>query len=359
MSKHNKTSISEFPFGQLSDGTQITEYRLENKNKISISVLNYGGIIHSIVVPDINGEFADILLGYEDIDGYLQDRSYMGAILGRYANRIADSSIILDGVKHLLPSNDGTSCNHGGTQGFNQVVWDSEIIYSEDDVALVLNHLSPDGDQGFPGNLEISIRYTLNQKNELTVQINAYSDQKTVVNISLHPYFNLTGLSSVNIETHMLEIKADEYLPINDSMIPKGEKRTVSQSPFDFRTLASLGSRLSKQNPQLKLAEGFDHCFVIRDSSNELKEMAIIEDPVSRRRLTLSSNAPGLQLYTGNYLNGNVPGKRGAQYNKWQAVCLEPQHFPNSPSEKSFPSTVLKPGQEYNHQIRYKFDIAN
>ena len=356
-----KTSgiISEYPFGQLKTGEKISKYCLTNKNNLSVSILNYGGILQSIKTPDLSGNISDILLGYDNLDGYLEDESYMGAVIGRFANRIAGGTFVLDNIAYPLTKNDGINCNHGGEVGFNRVVWEAEKIDSGKGEMLLLSHTSPHGDQGFPGNLSVGILYDLNDDNELNIRIRAMSDRKTVINISLHPYFNLSGAPASDLVTHSLSIEARKYLPINEHMVPTGEIRSVANSDFDFQNEIPIRSRIVGDNPHVAIAGGFDHCFVINKPNGSLRSMAVLEDVESGRSLTLSSNAPAMQLYTGNFLNGSVKGKGGSPFNKWQAVCLEPEEYPNSPRESKFPPSVLEANDEYDHQIRYKFDVLN
>jgi aldose 1-epimerase len=351
--------ISEYPFGQLKTGEKISKYCLTNNNKLSVNVLNYGGILQSIKTPDLSGNFSDILLGYDNLEGYLEDESYMGAVIGRFANRIAGGTFVLDNTAYPLTKNDGINCIHGGQIGFNRVVWEAEKLDSGKGEMLLLSHNSPHGDQGFPGNLSVSALYALNDDNELNIRIRAMSDRKTVINVSLHPYFNLSGTPASDLDSHLLSIEAQKYLPINEHMVPTGEIRSVANSVFDFRNEIPIHSRIVGDNSQLTIAGGFDHCFIINEPNGSLRSMAVLEDIESGRSLTLSSNAPAMQLYTANFLNGSVKGKGGISFDKWQAVCLEPEEYPNSPRENKFPSPVLEANDEYDHQIQYKFDVLN
>ena len=311
------------------------------------------------MTPNQAGVYSDILLGYDDLEGYLNDVSYMGAVIGRYANRIKGAALEIDGVKYDLSQNEGSSCHHGGKSGFNRALWDATIISTGVNPCLQLERTSEDGEGGFPGELKVRITYTLNDQNELTLEFQATTDKKTVISLTTHPYFNLSDNQIKTIDGHLLELNATEYLPIDSSMIPTGELRAVQGSPFDFLTPNQIGSRMGNGNKQLSLAGGYDHCYVINQSQNEFKPVAKLCELESGRSLTISSNSPGLQLYSSNYLSENVFGKGSKAFNKRMGVCLEPQHFPNAPNESSFPSSVISPDIEYHHKMVLKFGLID
>jgi len=350
------TPIAITSFGYLPDGREVHDYILSNKNGISVSILNYGGIIKSINTPDRYGKFDDILLGYNNLDGYLKDKTYMGAVIGRYSNRIASATINIDGINYPISRNDGSNNLHGGINGFNKVLWNTEIIEDRECSGLKLHHISHDGDQGFPGELYVTAIYKLNDDNELSIDLAATTNQKTVVSLTVHPYINLGDHRHDNINNHHLMIRSNKYLPLGENMIPTGEMRQVEYTPFDFRKMRSIGSMLNNSNEQLNTASGYDHCFVIDNSSIDDDIIAHLHHPDSGRSFTLQSNAPGLQLYTSNYLDDSISGKDEIRFRKMQAVCLEPQQFPNAPNETSFPSTVITPDEVYQHRIVFKFN---
>lgn len=351
-----EAKISKSSFGLLPDGREVHEFSFFNKNGISASILNYGGIIKSIMTPDRNGEFGDIILGYDDLDGYLNDKTYMGALIGRYSNRIASASINIDGIKFPVSRNDGSNNLHGGVNGFNKVLWRAEIITNGDNPKLKLHHTSHDGDQGFPGELQVSATYSLNDENELSIELNARTNQRTVVSLTMHPYINLGNHRNENINDHHLLIRSNKYLPLDENMIPTGEKQNVDNSPFDFRSMRSIGSTINKKNIQLKTAGGYDHCYVIDKPELNERSIARLYHPGTGREFRLQSNSPGLQLYTSNFLDSRIKGKNDIPFRKLQAVCLEPQQFPNAPNETSFPSTIVSPDEVYQHKIIYKFN---
>jgi len=343
----------------MPDGRTVIRYELSNSNGIKVCVLNYAGILQSILVPDRNGVIGDIILGFDHLKDYLADSSSHGALVGRYANRIAGAQIKLDDVEYKLDMNDGENCLHGGREGFQKVLWNSQIIKLENDEILRLSHISPHGDQGFPGRLEVIADYSLNNNNTLSIQLLAITDQTTVVSLTMHPYFNLSGDSERQILDHNLRINSNKYLPVSSKKIPLGEMRGVGNSPFDFRENHSIGAFINTDDAQLKIANGYDHCYVLSDTEDEHEGCAILSDPISGREMVVSSNAPGMQLYTGNHLNSDFQGKGGRNFVKQGGVCLEPQAFPNAPNEPCFPSAEIGPGERYEHNISYRFSTRD
>ena len=349
----------ENKFGDLPDGRKVKEFILSNENGLSVSVLNYGGIIRSIKAPDKNGRPGEIILGYDNLSDYLSDSAYLGAVIGRYANRIAKSYFYLDGTRYELTKNDGENTLHGGKIGFSKILWDGALQENDNNVGLTLRYISRDGDQGFPGELDCTVVYTLNNLNELTVEFKAGTTLNTVVSLTLHPYFNLSNNPENTIEDHYVKIRAHKYLPIGQDTIPTGIMADVTGTPFDFTKPERVGAHIGKEDEQLRIANGYDHCFVVDKEENQIVEMATVFSEDSGRILKIFSNAPGIQLYTSNFLHRQVCANGIKPFRKWQALCLEPQQFPNAPNEPLFPSPVLRPGELYHHKIVYKFGILN
>ena len=347
--------ITSKPFGRLADGSVPNIYELTNSNGIKIRILNYGGIIQSIITPDRHGDFKDIILGFDTLQEYVTDQTYHGALVGRFANRIAGGVFSLDGKEHQLIKNDGENCLHGGSVGFNRALWDAQVIEKSGAETLRLTHTSPHGDQGFPGEVQVTADYSLSEENELSVQLRATTDRSTFVSLTMHPYFNLTGDSDQSILDHALTVHADRFLPITDSMKPKGYFAEVEDTPFDFRHEISLGSKIFSGDEQLLLASGYDHCFVRRENSKTPTIFAELYEPGSGREMIVKSNAPGLQLYTGNFLNSTDQGKGKKNFSPLGGVCLEPQEFPNAPNEPRFALKPLHPGKVYAHRLAFNF----
>jgi len=352
-----KEKIKQWQFGVLPDGRDVTCFELSNKAGIIVRVLNYGGILQSILAPDRNGEFKDIVLGYDDLDGYLNDKTYQGALVGRYANRIAGAQFRVEGNSYILDKNEGENCLHGGSRGFNRKMWDAQIIVENGAEILRLQHVSPDGDQGFPGELDITADYSLNDKDELLVHLSATTDQTTIISLTMHPYFNLCGDSEHRIFDHVISLNSNKYLPIDDGMNPLGVLLDVKDSPFDFRLPQALRTVIDINDDQLKIAEGYDHCFCRSIQAASENDYAKIFHPGSGRVLRVNSDAPGIQFYTGNHLSENVQGKAGKSFTKYGGVCLEPQEFPNAPNEPGFEYKPLQPGEVYSHSMTYHFSI--
>jgi aldose 1-epimerase len=350
--KH-KSGVQQKPFGT-RDGRPINLYTLTNANGVEIDTMNYGGIILSIRVPDRKGKFADIVLGHEDLDGYIPNPPYIGAVVGRYANRIANGSFTLDGKTYTLPKNNGPNTLHGGIdKTFNKVVWDGEPLKGKSGVTYT--YLSKDGDDGFPGNMKVSVTYTLTDANELVIDYEATTDKTTVLNLSQHSYFNLAGEGTGDILNHEIMINADRFTPVDKNLIPTGELRPVKGTPLDFTTSTRVGARIDDSYDQIALAHGYDHNWVINRKGDGLTLAARVYEPTSGRVMEVSTTQPGIQFYTGNFLDGTVTGKQGHVYKRRFALCLETQHFPDSPNHPDFPTTTLKPGETFKSKTVFKF----
>ena len=350
----NSGAVKKSSFGKTAEGRQVALYTLKNAKGVEVAITNYGGIVVSVKVPDRNGKMADVVLGYDSLDGYVNDKSYFGALVGRYGNRIAHGQFTLDGVTYKLAKNNGDNSLHGGIKGFNKMVWDAKEVTSKEGPALRLNYLSKDGEEGYPGNLKVQVVYTLTDANELRIEYSATTDKMTVVNLTNHSYFNLAGQGSGDILRHELMLQADRFTPVDAGLIPTGELRPVEGTPFDFRTKAAIGARINDEDEQLKLGKGYDHNFVVTRSA-EFSLAARVTEPTSGRVVEVWTTEPGVQFYTGNFLDGSARGKGGKAYELRTGFCLETQHFPDSPNHPDFPSTVLSPGEVYHTTTTYKF----
>jgi aldose 1-epimerase len=339
--------IKKEPFGELPDGTPNDIFTLTNGRGLKARLMTYGAILVSLEVPDRNGKPADIVLGYDSLDGYVQNNPYFGSIVGRYGNRIAKGRFTLDGVTYELATNNGENHLHGGIKGYDKVVWKAEPVHGEGEVGVKFSHLSPDGEEGYPGNLNISVTYTLTDRNELELTYEATTDKATPVNLTHHSYFNLAGEG--DILGHELMINADAYTPVDAGLIPTGEIRPVKDTPFDFTTPHTIGERIAQ------VEGGYDHNFVLRGDGGKLDLAARVEEPGSGRVMEISTTEPGLQFYSGNFLDGTITGKGGRVYIKHAGFCLETQHFPDSPNKPNFPSTILRPGDTYKSLTIHKF----
>lgn len=344
------------PFGKTSDGQEVSLYTLRNQSGMEVKITNYGGTITSIKVKDRNGKFGDVVLGFDNLDGYLSktNKSYFGAIIGRYANRIAHGAFVLDGHRYQVPTNDGPNSLHGGLRGFDKRVWDAKDVSAAGTPELELHYLSRDGEEGFPGNLSVTVRYSLGEENDLRIDYSATTDKDTVLNLTNHSYFNLAGPGSGEILNHKLTLQADQFTPIDQTLIPTGAIQSVSGTPLDFRKPTAIGSRINQDDPQLKFAKGYDHNFVLNRSGHELSLAAKVEEPHSGRVLEVRTTQPGIQFYSGNFLNGSVQGIGGA-YNFRSALCLETQHYPDSPNHPNFPSAVLRPREQFHQTTVFRF----
>jgi aldose 1-epimerase len=333
------------------DGTAIERFTIVNASGVEVTAITYGGIITSWRVPDRSGQMADIVLGYDDPAAYIKNNSpYFGAVVGRYGNRIAKAQFALDGKTYKLAANDGANHLHGGLKGFDKVVWAAEPIKGGGGHGVAFTRTSADGEEGYPGALKVRVTYTLTDKNELVVAYEATTDKPTVVNLTQHSYFNLAGQGTGDILAHELRINADRYTPVDSTLIPTGELAPVEGSPFDFRKATVIGARIDSDAPQIKFGRGYDHNWVLSRSGTGPLVAAEVYDPKSGRTLVVSTTEPGLQFYTGNFLDGSITGKDGRVYRHRYGFCLETQHFPDSPNHPTFPSTTLRPGETYRTQ---------
>jgi aldose 1-epimerase len=346
--------IKKESFGKTPDGA-VDLYTIRNANGLELRVTNYGGIIVSLRVPDKNGSLADVVLGYDNLDGYLKNPAYFGAIVGRYANRIANGTFTLDGVEYHLAKNNGPNSLHGGLKGFDKVIWQAEPFTNEQGSGLFLRYTSKDGEEGYPGNLKAKVTYTFTDQNELKIDYEATSDKATPVNLTSHSYFNLAGEGNGDILKHELTLNADHFTPVDQTLIPTGELRSVKGTPMDFTTSTPIGARINDSYDQLLIGHGYDHNFVLTRKGDDLQLAARVRDAQSGRVLEVYTTEPGVQLYTGNFLDGTITGKHGRVYNKHGALCLETQHFPDSPNHANFPSTILRPGQKDHSSTVFKF----
>jgi aldose 1-epimerase len=343
-------SIHSEPFGQTPDGRQVNMYTLTNPNGIRVRITNYGAILVSLEVPDRDGKLADITLGYDKLDGYITRHPYFGATVGRYANRIGNARFVLNDVEYKLAANNGLNHLHGGIMGFDKVVWKVEDERAESDSALLkLSYLSKDGEEGYPGNLSCTVTYTLTKEDELKISYEAETDKATVVNLTNHSYWNLAGQGNGDILGHELMLNADKYTPVDEGLIPTGEIRSVKDSPMDFTKAMTIGSRIGR------VEGGYDHNYVLNSSGSKLALCARVYEPTSGRVMEIHTAEPGVQFYTGNFLDSSITGKSDRVYKKHYGFCLETQHFPDSPNKPDFPSVVLKPGQKYSTVTVHKF----
>ncbi|MEJ7805592.1 MAG: aldose epimerase family protein [Telluria sp.] len=350
-----QASIRQAPFGYLPDGRAATLYTLTNANGLVVKISDFGGIIAEIHAPDRAGMFADIVLGFDSVEPYVDESPYFGALIGRYGNRVRDGRFELDGKLWQLPVNNGKNHLHGGHEGYHKVLWDALPFQDGDVVGLTLTHLSVDGEQGYPGTLAVTVIYELNSADELVMTFDAVTDKATPVNLTQHSYFNLAGGGS--ILGHELMIAADRYTPIDGTLIPTGEIAAVAGTAFDFRAPQAIGARLDDDVEQLRNGSGYDHNFVLNKERDRRSMLAAsVREPVSGRVLELYTEEPGIQFYSGNFLDGTLNGK-GRNYGFRTGFCLEPQHFPDSPNQPGFPNTILRPGDEYATVSRFRFSV--
>ncbi len=347
------TSVQKESFGQTPDGSQVDQYTLANAKGLRARIINYGAILVSLEVPDRGGKLADIALGYDKLDDYLKPGGLFGAVVGRYANRIGGAKFVLDGVEYPLAPNNRPNHIHGGKKGFDKALWMLEDLRAEDHQAVVkLSYVSQDGEEGYPGNLACSVTYTLTDENELKIGYEAETDKATVVNLTNHSYFNLAGHGSGDVLGHVLTLNADKYTVFDDALIPTGEIRSVKGTPFDFTTPTPIGARIGQ------VGAGYDQNYVLNGPAVLPDSPALcakVVEPTSGRVMEVRTTEPGVQLYTGNWLNSSVTGKQGKVYGKHGAFCLETQHFPDSPNKPAFPSVVLRPGQKFTSVTVFKF----
>lgn len=351
MSLHSQFSMKEL-YGTLPSGEKVFRYTLKNTNGMSFSAINYGGIITMISVPDRNGVCKDVVLGYDDLDGYRKDSHYIGAIIGRCANRIAHANFHLNGISYNLYHNDGSNSHHGGQFGFNTKYWDIQETKEPEGKALLLQYTSKDGEEGYPGTLKTRVYYIITEDNSLIIRYRAKCDKTTIVNLTNHTYFNLSGDQNTTIEKHILTIATDKYLPLNENLVPTGEYAEVKNSPLDFRFPKKIENGLDFNNTQIQMAGGIDHSFCIKSC----KEPCVTYvDSQSGRVLKIYTTEPGIHIYSGNFLNNIIPGKQKVLYKKRSAIAFETQHFPDSIHHDTFPSTILHPEEELKSETRYVF----
>jgi aldose 1-epimerase len=352
--------ISSEPWGEV-DGEQVMLYTLTNQNGMEVKITNYGGIITSVVVPDRNGEMENVTLGFDNLDDYVAGHPYFGNITGRYANRIANGTFTLGDETYTLAINNDPNTLHGGDKGFDKYVWAAEEVSGDGEAGIKLSRTSPDMEEGYPGNLDVEVTYTLTDNNEIRIDYHATTDKTTVVNLTNHAYWNLAGAGSGTADNHLLTLMASHYTPVDATLIPTGEIAEVAGTPMDFTTPHAIGERIRDDFEQLVLGRGYDHNYVLdRPSADDtsLIVAAIVEEPESGRTLTISTTEPGIQFYSGNFLDGTVVGAGGKMFRQGDAFALETQHFPDSPNHPEFPDTVLEPGEEFNSTTVYAFAVS-
>lgn len=358
-------AIEKSLFGQLPDGRDVDVYQFTNANGIELRVSNYGGTILSLKTPDRKGNVDDIVLGFDSLDAYLSDEyqqanPYFGALIGRYGNRIAQGRFVLAGRCYSLARNDGDNHLHGGEQGFDRALWQAEPFKSDEGLGLVLRYTSKDGEEGYPGEVMVEVTYTLTDQNELIVDYQAETDKATPINLTQHSYFNLQGEGGGSILDHQLMINASAFTPVSESLIPTGELCSVADTPFDFTQATLIGERIAQDNEQLSFGGGYDHNFVLNRDSCERGDLVMaakVWEPQSGRMLEIETTEPGMQFYSGNFLAGDLTGKRGEVYQPRSGFALETQHFPDSPNQDAFPSTILEPGETYRSRTIFRFSI--
>jgi aldose 1-epimerase len=348
------SSITKTIFGTLEDGQEIEEYTLSNSRGMEIKILNLGGIITSWTAPDREGKYKNVVLGFDNLNLYMDNRPHFGALIGRYGNRIAKGKFSLNGKEYQLATNNGPNHLHGGLKGFDKVVWNANAIGNDESASLILGYLSKDMEEGYPGNLNVKITYTLTNQNALEVTYEATTDKSTIVNLTQHSYFNLSGDFSQKITNHILQINADRFIPVDPTLIPMGELASVENTPFDFRDPKHIGKDINAENVQIKRGKGYDHCWVL-NNQGQMQTVASLFHPLSGRFLEVISNEPGIQFYTGNFLDGTLPMVGGGTYGHRTGMCLETQHYPDSPNHDDFPRVVLNPDEIYLTKTIFKF----
>ncbi|MEP4532950.1 MAG: aldose epimerase family protein [Cyclobacteriaceae bacterium] len=348
--------ITKQSFGTTPDGTEVESYTMTNTAGMNIEIITYGGVITSLTAPDKVGNYEDVVLGYDNLEDYLDVSPFFGAIIGRYGNRIADGKFTLDSVEYTLATNNGKNHLHGGNKGFDKVVWSAEPVKVDDGVALALTYTSSDMEEGYPGTLDVKVLYTLGNDNSLTFDYTATTDKKTVVNLTQHSYFNLSSMNS-DILGQKLSLNAPTFLPVDSTLIPTGELRSVAHTPFDFTKSKLIGAEINAENEQITFGGGFDHCWVLAESQEVMPLAATLSDPASGRVMEVYTTEPAIQFYSGNFLDGTITGKNEVTYGHRSGLCLETQHYPDSPNQPEFPSVILEPGQKYKTSTKYVFSI--
>jgi aldose 1-epimerase len=350
-----QATVTKQSFGKTDSGENIDLYTLRNIHGVEAKITNYGGIVVSLKVPDRSGKFDDVVLGFNGLADYLKPHPYFGALIGRYGNRIAKGRFTLDGVEYKLAVNNGENSLHGGIKGFDKVIWTGRETRTKAGPAVMLSYLSKDGEEGYPGNLTVRVTYTLTNSDDLRIDYSASTDKDTVTNLTHHSYFNLAGEGNGDILNHRILINATKFVPTDAGSIPTGELRPVAGTPFDFLKTTAIGARINQDDEQLKLGNGYDHTWVIKNRPGTLRLAAQVYEPTSGRRMQVWTTEPGVQFYTGNFLDGTLTGKSGKIYQRRFGFCLETQHFPDSPNHPSFPTTTLKKGATYTSTTIYRF----
>ena len=348
-------TINKEIFGKTKENTTIHKFVMTNMNGMEVSVINFGGIITSLKSRDSKGNYEDIVLGFNNLSQYEDESPYFGAIIGRYGNRISEGKFTLDGKTYNLAVNNDINHLHGGLKGFDKVVWDATQEVTDSTASLILKYISQDMEEGYPGNLQVKVTYTLDNNDELGVMYEAETDKKTIINLTQHSYFNLSGDFSKNILDHEITINADSFLPVDSTLIPTGEVISVEGTPFDFREAKTVGEDISMSDKQLSYGNGYDHCWVLNNQEIGLRHVASAYHPFSGRLLEVYSDQPGIQFYSGNFLDGTLTSKQDGNYGFRSGLCLETQHYPNSPNEKDFPSVTLNSGEKYMTQTVFRF----
>jgi aldose 1-epimerase len=349
--------VSRAPFGAMPDGRAVELFTITNGRGVEVRAMTYGGIIVSIRVPDRQGRLDDVVLGHESAAGYAKNDPYFGAIIGRYGNRIAQGRFSLDGNTYQLATNDGPNHLHGGIKGFDKVIWQGEPFESDGSGGVVFTYTSADGEEGYPGMLKVRVTYTLNDANELSFDYHATTDKPTIVNLTQHSYFNLAGQGTRDVLDHRVVLNADRFTPVDATLIPTGELAPVDGTPFDFRQPTPIGARIDAEHPQIKYGRGYDHNWIVARKGPGLQPAARVVEPTTGRTIEVSTTEPGIQFYAGNFLDGTITGKQARVYKRRYGFCLETQHFPDSPNHANFPSTTLRPGEEYASRTVFKFGI--
>jgi aldose 1-epimerase len=349
-------SVTSQPFGKTPDGKEVSLYTLKNSKGMEARIMTYGGTVVSLKVPDRSGALGDVVLGYDTLGDYIKASPYFGCLVGRYGNRIAKGKFSLNGAQYTLATNNNENHLHGGIKGFDKVIWSATILKDKPDATLELKYVSPDGEEGYPGALSVTAVYSVTDKNELRLDYTASTDKPTVCNLTHHSYFNLAGKG--DILNHAVKISADAFTPVDSTLIPTGELKPVEGTPFDFRKATTIGARIKAEDQQLKFGLGYDHNWAFKKPVGKLTSMARVQEPTTGRIMEVLSTEPGLQFYSGNFLDGTNVGKGGIAYQFRNGFCMEPQHYPDSPNKSQFPSVTLNPGQAYHNTIVYRFSVA-
>ncbi len=355
MENESKITIEKNNYGTTTDGVQVDLFTMRNNHGMEVDIITYGGRITKLSVPDKNGKSSNVVLGFDNLGQYEKDNPYFGALVGRYGNRIANAKFSLNGIEYGLAANNGPNNLHGGIKGFDKVVWNVEEVKEGNPALLKLSYLSKDMEEGFPGNLNTHVTYTLTDDNTLQVQYEATTDKTTIVNLTQHSYFNLTGDFSKTILDHELTLNANQLVPVDDKLIPTGDFIDVAGTPFDFRSAKVIGQEIDADNDQIKKGGGYDHCWVLSDQNSGLRKVATLQDFNSGRIMEVATTEPGIQFYTGNFLDGTLPIPGGGTYAKRSGLCLETQHYPDTPNQPNFPSVTLNPGEKYSTTTSFTF----